>query len=174
MAARSQWYGLGLYNPATVYMRDFAAATGKGQPCNFGVYGKVVTAANLDARVALFETAPSGLVPTVQALTLGLITAWQYAWLHVSDLGNGATSPLAQRENKLLISYQDVTTQKSYRAELPTIDLSKLTFTYKNFVDKAVGTEVIAFVAAFEAFAVAPITGNDVEITQLEFVGRRS
>lgn len=170
----AQW-GTGNFSPAIVSIRDYTpAGTGPGEPTNFQCYGPVLSAGNFAAKTALWQNGTDGLVDTIQVITLGLIMSWEYGNLHVSNVSGGASSVAAQRENKLLVDYKDNTTQKPYRCTLPTIDLTKLTFQFRDIVDIATGTEMIAFVTAFQAFAVAPITGNAVTITGAKYVGRNS
>lgn len=129
----------------------------------------------------------AGLLPQMGAyntavnnLTLGVLakTRWGEETIHSND---PAASNLAQRENKLLITYRDAVTEKPYQVSIGTIDLSVLHFMpgagdSVAFLEEDGATdEVIAWVAAFVAMCKSPDNeANAVEVLGMRYVGRNS
>lgn len=77
----------------------------------------------------------------------------------------------AQREKKWLVVYEDSTTHKLYRSELPCADLSLLTSGSDRIVSFPTGP-LADFKTAWEAFVKSP-DGNAVTLSYIEFVGKR-
>lgn len=159
--------GAGSYGASELAYKDKSAETGTSR-----VYGDVLDDGNWVAQQGLWDA----YWGAVNAITLGVLVHRDYGNTVVVDPVNLPASNGAQRENKLLVRYYDGTTLKRYLASIPTIDLSILTFETDahDFVSKTTGALVIAFVSAFQNFAVAPETGNACLIESLEFVGRNS
>jgi len=141
---------------------------------NFSCYGPVITDENYDAATALWAT----LLSTADALALGARTKDVY-----NDTTSYATTQPtngAAREIKLLIQYQvtsGANTGARWNATLPTLDTTLVSYVIninaKDVVDPSVGTELLAFIAAFNAFAVDPVNGTGaVAIVGLKVVGR--
>lgn len=76
----------------------------------------------------------------------------------------------AQREKKWLIRYEDTTTHKIYRNEIPGADLSLLA-TNSDMADLSLGAWT-SFIAAFEAVVKSP-DGNAVSFLDAQYVGKR-
>lgn len=76
----------------------------------------------------------------------------------------------AQREKKWLIRYEDDTTHKIYRNEIPGADLSLLA-TNSDMADLSLGAWT-SFIAAFEAVVKSP-DGNAVSFLDAQYVGKR-
>lgn len=103
-------------------------------------------------------------------------------WGEVTVVSNATpTDKSAQRECKLLVQYQDTTTEKPYTLTIGTVDFTKLVFlpgagdavAFK--AANGASTEIQAWVTAFEALASPPDNeGNDVVVTGMRFVGRRN
>lgn len=110
----------------------------------------------------------------------------------VSERNNSAaatpTNTAAQRENKWLIAYRDVTQYydapstafpnagygKKFTLDVPTADLSLLPSGHSDTIDPAASglpSAITAYITAFEAFQKSPYNG-DVEITEIVAVGR--
>ena len=114
------------------------------------------------------------------AITLGVRA--KESWGEVTVVSNDVpTNPAAQREAKLLVQYQGVTTEKPYTLTIPSIDFSVLVFlpgggdavayTSANGASAA----IIAWVEAFEALASAPDNESEnVVVTGMRFVGRNA
>lgn len=81
------------------------------------------------------------------------------------------TSKTAQREMKWLVMYQDNVTNKKYRTEIPTADLSLLDGTSDHIQDLTAGA-IGTFVTAFQAL-VRPLGTNAVTVLDIVFVGKR-
>jgi len=159
----------GTRNKASISYRDAGNEIGR-----FSCVGADITAANRDAQEALFTT----LVNTADALTLGARTKTEY----ISQTTVATTQPTngAAREIKLLIQYQvtsGANTGARWTATLPTLDTTLVSYVVnvnaKDVVDPSVGAELLAFIAAFEAFAVDPANGTGaVAVVGLKVVGR--
>lgn len=76
----------------------------------------------------------------------------------------------AQREKKWLIRYEDATTHKIYRNEIPGADLTLLA-TNSDMADLSLGAWT-SFIAAFEAVVKSP-DGNAVSFLDAQYVGKR-
>jgi hypothetical protein len=140
-----------------------------GEPSTFRIRTAEVTAANFDAQATLvsnFMTAVEGLqeadVP-VGRLQHGNETL---------DAQSESSTAKAQRETKALVRYEDDTTKKVYRIEIPCVDLAHLDADNRGFFELDDGGDVAAFVTAFEAIALAPQTGNTVTVLSIEHVAR--
>jgi len=159
----------GTRNKASISYRDAGNEIG-----TFSCIGADITAANRDAQEALFTT----LVAAADALTLGARTKSEY----VSQTTVATTQPTngAAREIKLLVQYQvssGANTGARWNCTLPTLDITLVDYVQninaRDVVDPTVGTELLAFIAAFEAFAVDPANGTGaVEVVGLKIVGR--
>jgi len=154
---------------ASISYRDAGNEIGR-----FSCYGAVITDVNYTAKTALWAT----LLAAADALALGARTQDTY-----NDTTNYATVQPengAARELKLLIQYQVTSGANNgarWTTTLPTLDPSKVSYVIninaKDVVDPSVGTELLAFIAAFEAFAVDPVNGTGaVSVIGLKVVGR--
>jgi hypothetical protein len=128
-----------------------------------------MTAANFDAQVTLQNTL------LTKILALQVENAQQnkrVIALNNYITGAAAANPLSQRENKLLVTYEDATTHAKTRMEIPLFDLTLL-LPGTDLIDttEAAWTE---FVTAFEAVVVFPNTGNAVNVLTGQFVGKRT
>jgi hypothetical protein len=140
------------------------------------MYGKVITAANEVAQAALWAT----LLTATDAIVLGARTKDVY-----NDTTTYATvQPTngAARELKLLVQYQvnsGANLGARWTMTVPTLDPTKVSYVInvnaKDVVDPAVGTDLLAWIAAFEAFAVDPANGTgSVIVVGLKVVGRNN
>lgn len=84
--------------------------------------------------------------------------------------GGAAASQNAQRELKWLVSYHDAVTLDKHSLEIPCADANLIAGNTTN-MDLAAGAG-LAFLTAFEAHCIAPITGNAVELDSVELIGR--
>jgi len=140
---------------------------------SFACFGPVITAANHDAKAALWAT----LRTAIAAIALGNVQKYQYESLDLSDADQPTNG--AARETKLLVQYKDATTGKRYICTIPTLDPSVPTYVANINVKDAIlvdaPTEISDFVTAFEAFAVAPeAPTHAVEVVGLRVVGRNN
>lgn len=130
-----------------------------------------LTAGNVAAQVTLIDT----LRAAFAAISLGTIRSQLIAFKDDLLSNTIPTDPDAQREEKMLVVYEDITTHKLYRNEWPTIQkklgATSLLLTNTDLYDFSV-TEMAAFKSAFEAVVKAPNTGNTVSINYAQYVGR--
>lgn len=140
----------------------------------FSCYGAVITNTNYVAETALWAT----LLSATDDMLLGARTKDTY-----NDTTNYATTqPIngAARELKLLVQYQvssGANAGARWTTTLPTLDVSKVSYVIninaKDVVDPSVGTELLAWIAAFEAFAKDPVNSTGaVAVIGLKVVGR--
>lgn len=156
----------GNYSPASITYIDKSS-----EKSTLQMYGVLLTAANFDAQRTLWAT----LLAKIDILALGNKTRSVYGIesIYVETI---PSSNLAQRENKLLVLYQDVTTGQKLTMTIPTIDLEALSFLTGAGDNVAIDTPtaVDEFVTAMNAFARNPATGNITAVYGLKFVGRNS
>lgn len=158
--------GAGTYSPFEASFRDKGGEVG-----NFGVYGIPVEPADETDMI----TAATAFNTALNNATLGQEVQWSYGGIQTIVNPSGkAASASAQRENKLLIRYHDVTTLKVMTATIPTIDLPNLVFETdaNDFVSLASPAFMVALVSAWAAFVTNPETGNLTVIESAEYVGR--
>lgn len=151
----------GFYSRA---LRDYDAET-----TTFRVSAAELNAGNIAAQLTL----QAALGTAINDMVLGSL--WRIAYGNeVPGVTPQASDPFAQREMKWLISYTDDVTGKLYQCELGTADLSNLDPNNRDSANIGDGGVVDAFVAAFEAYVVAPDTGNAVSIVSIIPVGRNT
>lgn len=156
---------------ASISFRDAGNEIGR-----FTCTGPDLAAGTIAANEALWAT----VVSTAEALTLGAITKQQYS----NEVTQATTQPTngAAREIKLLVQYQvtsGANTGARWTCTLPTLDTTLVSYVVnvnaKDVVDPSVGAELLAFIAAFEAFAVDPANGvGTVAVVGLKVVGRNN
>lgn len=125
---------------------------------SFSVYGLILTSANIAAQTTLWTT----LVDAAMALSLGAKKTTYYGnEVHYSyaQPTNGAA-----REIALRVSAKDNTTQERFSYRLPCIDPTIPVYIAnvdaKDAIDPSTPAAMTDFIAAFQAFARSPITGN--------------
>lgn len=138
----------------------------------------IVTAANLAATLTLVNNmvaaADDMLLGNLNGRTMSIITAVSAAVV---------TDAEAQREEKWLIGYTDVTAElgagvtnpyfgKSFVTSVGTAELTGNLSANSDFANLA-DTEVAAFVTAFEAFQRSP-SGGAVDVNYIKHVGRNT
>lgn len=157
--------------PASISFRDAGNEIGR-----FSCTGPDLASASIAANEALWAT----LVAAAGALALGQITKQKYS----NEVTQATTQPTngAAREFKLLIQYQvssGANTGSRWTCTLPTLNPALVSYVInvnaKDVVDPSVGAELLAFIAAFEAFAVDPANGTgEVTVVGLKVVGRNN
>lgn len=75
------------------------------------------------------------------------------------------------REQKWLVRYEDSTTKKIYRNEIPTADFANATFTAGTDFLVLTSGDGATLVSALEALVASPV-GNAIEVISIEAVGR--
>jgi hypothetical protein len=161
---------------ATTHYSTLTYKDATGESSTMKVYNDAITALSIGG----FLTQLGAFKTATDALVLGNRT--RSAWIGDYDtLSNDpASNNYAQRENKLLVSYKDTTTDEEYELTIPTVDLALLTFIpgakdAVQFAGAGVNAAVTAWVTAFEAFASPPeAPGNAVQVTAMRFVGRNT
>lgn len=126
-----------------------------------------ITAGNLVAT----QTALADLLAAIQAIVLGELNKERIVLSDTLSSASPAASPLAQRENKWLVTYTDTTTHRIFKSEIPTADLSLLSGN-QEALDLSAGVG-LTFKQKFEA-VVKSIEGNAVQVISVKYVGRRS
>lgn len=129
-----------------------------------------VTDANIDAQDALYDA----LATAVGNLTLGSFVTRYFSQGNWTLSDTPPSDPLAQRENKWLVTYADTVTGKKYNSEIGTAELGNGHLLTNSDVANLADAEWVAFISAFEDVVVAPDTGNPVIVVSARFVGRRS
>lgn len=130
--------------------------------------------------IAGFLTNLTALQTATDAVTLG--TRRKTAWVGDDTTVTNAwpTDPAAQRESKLLVQYQDDTTEKPYTLTIPTVDFSVLVFVPLGgdavlFSGADASDEIKAWVTAFETIGRAPDDDtHTVTVTGMRYVGRNT
>lgn len=142
---------------------------GEPESGSFRVPVITLTAANLVAQQALH----AALAAAVAGVTLGTVRHTTTLLEETIGTSSPAASTYAQRENKFLCRYHDVTTGQKYRVSLPTADLATLPAN-SEFLDLTGGVG-LALKDAFEAVVRSPADGTHaVELDSVQFVGRNS
>lgn len=137
-----------------------------GEKGKHGFRTTTLTALNFDAQAAL----QASYAIAVSGICLGSL----HKHTHGQDdfqTNIAPADPLAQRENKWLVTYEDTTTHKLYRIELACADLTNLDPEDRKHAAIGDAAQVDAYVTAFEAFAVSEV-GNPVSVLEITFVGR--
>jgi len=133
--------------------------------------GSDLTAANIDAEYASALTLQTAL----EAVVLGNLIKRSHV-AKESPLGQGAaSSELAQREAKALVSYYDDTTFKTATMEIGCVDLTLQNPDFPGvfYLNGASNNEAVweTFVTQFEAFVPGP-SGNNAVVDRIVHVGR--
>ena len=137
-----------------------------GEKTTFRIQTAEINAGNIGDQVI----ASANLGAAINDMTLGSLYRLSYGNETVAAEESPANT-WAQRELKWLVSYADSVTGKLFRVELGTADTSLLDPNARGQADMD-NVNVAAFVTAFEAYAVAPDTGNAVEVRSITLVGR--
>jgi len=165
--------GQKLATPQSFYSETIADNTvnkaGKPESSTWQIAIPELTAANVVAKEGLLTT----LSAAVGNVILGNLLRTQIV-LSRDDISSApAALQSAQRENKLLIRYHGVVSNKKFNVSIPTFDLTLLP-NHSEFLDLTTG-DGATLKAAFEAIAVSP--DDDTELVILDtaqFVGRNT
>lgn len=128
------------------------------------VYSPTLNGANFDAQEAL----RAALEAAADAVSLGNNGSEDFGNF-TSVAKNPSVNPLAQRENKWLVSMVEATTLNPVTFTIPCADLSLLAADGENMDSTA--PEYAALVSAIEAF-VRSNDGNTVTVTSIKFRAR--
>jgi hypothetical protein len=129
-----------------------------------------ITAANLDAVATEFNT----LRTTLEPFTLANLNSYEVVQNRVFVSNGAAASPVARRELKMLITYEDAVTHQTYDHEVPAPELTNAALCVNSGGRTFAVTDTAewdALEAAFEATVVSP-DGNAVILQSIEIVGR--
>lgn len=139
-----------------------------GEASSVTLVGPTLSGATYDAQIAEVAAIRSAL----DAITLGVIQTEQVVAVATTISGANAADPYAQRELKLLFSYEDTVTGEKGTFTVPAPDLTALTTIEGSDVidlgDAGVGA---AFVVAVEGWALSG-AGNTINILSARIVGR--
>lgn len=149
---------------AHITFKDFDNETS-----SFQVNGVALTSANFDAQNTLW----GNLLTAIDGITLGNPQSY-FIGLETGGSTLPATSPVARREVKWLVTFTDDVTGKQYRREIPCPDLTNAALFSSGDKEKAdlLQANVAAFVTAFEAFVTVTDAENAVTIQEIRMVGR--
>jgi hypothetical protein len=147
-----------------------------GEPTTHTVYFDEITAVSLPGLLTELGAYNTALI----AITNGVLA--KDFWGEETIVSNAVPSdPSAQRESKLLVQYQGVTTEKPFTLTIGTVDYSKLVFlpgagdAVAFEAANGASAEIQAWVTAFEALASSPDDeAENVAVTGMRFVGRNS
>lgn len=112
----------------------------------------------------------TALLAAIQAISIGELQRERVVLTNTFSSSAPATSNLAQRENKWLVTMEDSTTHKTFRHEIPCADLSLLAGN-SEFLDLS-ADEGLALKTALDACVISPAGNASVTIT-VQFVGKR-
>lgn len=110
------------------------------------------------------------LVTASAALINGAITRENFTETY--KVSNSKFATAGQREEKFLVTYEDVTTLASYRFELPCRDTTLVPPANTDEYD-ITASPFAAFVTALEAYATSP-DGNVINVTSIRLMGKNS
>lgn len=154
---------------ATLSVRDYGEDL---DACEYGVFtlpSYQIDAANL----ATWLTGWGEFKTALEAITAGVLAKENVAIYNTVLSDAIPASPFAQRETKILVTYQGNTSARKFRIELPCPDLTVLTLTGKDKVTLADGGVMAAFVTAFQAIARNPYDDAEtVTVIGAKVVGR--
>lgn len=159
-------------------LRDYSRETS-----SVGFTTAAITAVSIAGALTQFGT----LRTAIEGITNGIVAA-ESLYVARTKLSNSVpTDPLAQRENKWLITYEDDTQyfdapvnaipnagyKGVFNIEIPTADLEAVTMIL-NTDDANMGAAPMStFITAFQNLARSPY-GGEVVVTRVQFVGRNS
>lgn len=154
---------------ATIQVRDYGVDLKSTETSPFNLPSYQLDAANL----ATWLTGWGDLKTALDAIIAGVMAKEQVVIYDTVLSGAIPASPYAQRELKILLSYQGNDTERVFRLEIPTPDLVALTLGANDSVVLADGGVMAAFVTAFEAVARAPDDdAEEVTVVGARVVGR--
>lgn len=121
--------------------------------------------------IAAVSTLISDLGSALTAIITGTVSETRVMASKTPGSKVRPTAVTAQREIKWLVMYEDTTTHKIYRTEIPTADLTLLDSASDFIADIHTGA-MGTFVTAFEAL-VKPLGTNSATVLSVQFVGKR-
>jgi len=159
--------------PVSFWTRTLADNTlknnGNPETSTFRVAITTLTAANVVAQQALL----TDLATDIASITLGQVNKTNLVYEELPGVPGPSSNPLAQRENKWLCRYHDVSNNKKYDVSLPTADLSLLA-NNSEFLDLSINPG-LAFKTSFEAVVKSPYDATHaVVLDSVQFVGRNT
>jgi hypothetical protein len=140
------------------------------------IFNDAITAISLPG----FLTNLAALETATDNVTIGVRRKSTWVGDETTITNTWPTDKAAHRENKLLVTYIDDTTEKPYTLTIPTIDFSVLNYVPGGgdavlFAGAGASAQIIAWVTAFEAIASSPDNpGNSVTVTKMRYVGRNT
>jgi len=154
---------------ATVQVRDYGADVDDAELSAVAVPSYQIDAANL----ATWLTGWGDFKTALDAIHIG-VQAKETVLIYNTVLSSAVPASVwANRELKLLVTYEGDTLGEKFRISVPCPDLDNLTLLANDKVDIADGGIMAAFVTAFEAIARSPHDESEtVTVTGAEIVGR--
>lgn len=172
--------GNGTFHPNEISFWDKSREIGTTK-----VFSTGVTATYVDPDVVNFaaqSTLWAAYLAGVMGIVNGLLqkSRWVNEVVVNSYPADDDINQLSSREQKLLVQYINTVTQRKLTLTIPTLDVSLVTYLPQagDFVaitaGQGAGDEIVAFVTAFEAFAIDPYAAGAVQIVGLKVVGRNN
>lgn len=135
------------------------------KPSQASVYTPTLNAGNIDAQ----ETLRAAFEAAMDAVSIGNNGSEQFIAQVTNQVRNPSLNPLAQRENKWLVTCSESGTGNAVTFTIPCADLSLLGADGESM--DTTSTEYADLVAATNAF-VRSNDGNAVTVTTIKFRGR--
>lgn len=133
-------------------------------------YNGAITAASLPGYLTNF----GALKSAVQGITSGIIASESWVGDNTVLSQAAPATPVAQRENKWLVTYEGDTSQKLYQMTVPAADITNAALFLANSDDADLASApMAAFVTAFETIARTPDSDTEtVTVKSIRYVGR--
>ena len=147
------------------YVKNYWEFGTEAKSSQVGVFTPTLNAGNIAAQ----ETLRAAFEAAVDAVSIGNSGSEEFTAEVTPVVRNPSTNPLAQRENKWLVTMSEATTGNAVTFTIPCADLSLLAADGSN-MDTA-STEYADLVAAVEDF-VRSNDGSTVTVTSIKFRAR--
>lgn len=133
-------------------------------------YNGAITAVSLPG----YLTDLGNLRTAIQGITAGIIATESWVGDNTVLSQAAPATPVAQRENKWLVTYEGNTNNKLYQMTVPAADVANAALFLPNSDEADLNsTAMAAFVTAFQAIARTPDDDTEtVTVKSIRFVGR--
>lgn len=126
------------------------------------------------ASIAGYLTDFGNLRTAVQGITAGIVASESWVGDNTVLSQAAPATPVAQRENKWLVTYEGDTSKKLYQMTVPAADITNAALFLPNSDDADLAAPAMAaFVTAFETIARTPDSDTEtVTVKSIRYVGR--
>lgn len=152
--------------PSKLVLTYRDAGTTKAEKSTFQASGVTLTSGNIAAQLTLQATLTTAIAAVVIGELQQIVRVVDTEFIS----NQPAADPSAQREQKWMIVYEDMTTHKLYRSEIPCCDTSMIDPATEEL---EAGAERTALISAFEAYVLSE-DGNAVEVRNIRYVSRNT